>query len=208
MNIRINGKSLGQPGGYDQLSVSGNVDLTGVNLARSSGTYTPKAATSDRFTVVANVLDTVPKGTTTGPFTGKPEGTIFNPNVGSLTTDLQITYVGGNGNDVDIIAANHANAFGEQLHGNYRRRHGEQRRSVSTLISGKFNDADAGSPSGIAITAVNNSTGTWQYSTDNGSHWTTFGTAGIPSARPRPCCCGRPTSCGSFPTATMARRPA
>lgn len=45
---------------------------------------------------------------------------------------------------------------------------------VSALISGKVTDADAGALSGIAVTAVNNTNGIWQYSRDGGTTWTGF----------------------------------
>ena len=45
---------------------------------------------------------------------------------------------------------------------------------VSALISGKASDAD-GDSLGIAITAADNSNGTWQYSTDSGANWTNIG---------------------------------
>jgi hypothetical protein len=56
---------------------------------------------------------------------------------------------------------------------------------VNTLISGgHYSDADDGHPSGytdprgIAITVVDNSNGTWQYSTDGGSTWTNIPSIG------------------------------
>uniref|UniRef100_UPI00378489AF DUF4347 domain-containing protein n=1 Tax=Planktothrix agardhii TaxID=1160 RepID=UPI00378489AF len=46
---------------------------------------------------------------------------------------------------------------------------------VSTFLSSGFTDAD-NNPSGIAVTSLSNTTdGTWQFSSDNGSNWTTFG---------------------------------
>ena len=36
-------------------------------------------------------------------------------------------------------------------------------------------DPDPGALSGIAVTAVDNSHGKWQFSTDSGAHWTDFG---------------------------------
>src|SRR5204863_375902 len=46
---------------------------------------------------------------------------------------------------------------------------------VSTLNSGQARCMDAGATSGIAVTSLNSGTGTWQYSTDNGSTWTSVG---------------------------------
>ena len=50
---------------------------------------------------------------------------------------------------------------------------------VSTLIAGQASDVN-GNPIGVAVTAVNNANGDWQYSVDGGADWTSFGS---PSAR-------------------------
>src|SRR3954470_25070692 len=62
--------------GYDQLMLSGNVNLTGVNLLLS-GTSIP--AIGDQFMIVNNSLAA---GLTVDTFTRLPEGEIFNPLVG------------------------------------------------------------------------------------------------------------------------------
>ena len=54
---------------------------------------------------------------------------------------------------------------------------------VSALLTGRFSDADVGGLQGIAVTGVDNSNGTWQYSTNGGSSWTAFGTPGGAAAR-------------------------
>ena len=54
---------------------------------------------------------------------------------------------------------------------------------VSALIAGKVSDADAGALSGIAVTAVSNSNGAWQYTTSGGGTWSPFGTPSATSAR-------------------------
>src|SRR4029079_17222187 len=43
---------------------------------------------------------------------------------------------------------------------------------VSTLIAGQVTDVDSGAVNGIAVTGLNSSTGTWQFSTDAGTTWT------------------------------------
>src|SRR5262249_34483718 len=53
---------------------------------------------------------------------------------------------------------------------------------VSTLISGQVSDVDAGAVNGIAVTGLTSGTGTWQYSTDNGSTWTNVGSVKDSSA--------------------------
>src|SRR5262249_59812885 len=53
---------------------------------------------------------------------------------------------------------------------------------VSTLVSGQVSDVDAGAVNGIAVTGLTSGTGTWQYSTDNGSTWTSVGSVNDSSA--------------------------
>src|SRR4029077_8871500 len=53
---------------------------------------------------------------------------------------------------------------------------------VSTLISGQIADVDTGAVNGIAVTGLASGTGTWQYSTDNGSTWTAVGSVSGSSA--------------------------
>jgi hypothetical protein len=53
---------------------------------------------------------------------------------------------------------------------------------VSTLISGKVTDVDTGAVQGIAVTSLVSSTGTWQYSLDNGTTWSAVGTVAANSA--------------------------
>ncbi|MGO9111654.1 MAG: DUF4347 domain-containing protein, partial [Thermoguttaceae bacterium] len=53
---------------------------------------------------------------------------------------------------------------------------------VSALIAGQVTDADPGALSGIAVTAVDNTNGVWQYSTNGGSSWTNFGSPSTGSA--------------------------
>ncbi|HEY2411618.1 MAG TPA: tandem-95 repeat protein, partial [Pirellulaceae bacterium] len=53
---------------------------------------------------------------------------------------------------------------------------------VSTLISGQVSDVDSGAVNGIAMTGLTSGTGTWQYSTDNGSTWTAVGSVSDSSA--------------------------
>jgi hypothetical protein len=49
--------------------------------------------------------------------------------------------------------------------------------SVSSIIAGTISDADdPGALRGIAVTGVDNAHGAWQYSLDDGAHWTSFGT--------------------------------
>ncbi len=54
---------------------------------------------------------------------------------------------------------------------------------VSALIAGQVSDADAGSVEGIAVTGVDNSNGTWEYTINGGGTWLAFGTPGTTTAR-------------------------
>ncbi len=75
--------------GTDQLTVAGSVNLTGnLDLIPDSG------LSGGAFTI----LNKTSPGAVTGTFTGKPEGSTFN--IGGY--DWQITYTGGDGNDVVI----------------------------------------------------------------------------------------------------------
>src|SRR5262249_16945624 len=49
-------------------------------------------------------------------------------------------------------------------------------------ISTQISDVDSGAVQGIAVTALNSSTGTWQYSTDSGTTWTNVGAVSTSSA--------------------------
>jgi hypothetical protein len=95
--IAIDGKTVDTQ--YQQLNVIGSVDLTGADLALS-GSYTPLQG--DRFVLVNN------DGTDpiTGTFTGLPEGQAFAIASGALAGTYQITYRGGDGNDVVLALAN------------------------------------------------------------------------------------------------------
>ncbi|MEC5387334.1 DUF4347 domain-containing protein, partial [Uliginosibacterium sp. H3] len=54
---------------------------------------------------------------------------------------------------------------------------------VSSLVSGKITEPDGGSTYGIAVTAVDNTNGTWQYTTNGGSNWSSFGSPSNTAAR-------------------------
>ncbi|HQX52611.1 MAG TPA: DUF4347 domain-containing protein, partial [Planctomycetaceae bacterium] len=53
---------------------------------------------------------------------------------------------------------------------------------VATAGGDRITDVDAGAVEGIAITSVNNGNGTWRYSTDGGSTWSTVGPVSNTSA--------------------------
>ena len=53
---------------------------------------------------------------------------------------------------------------------------------VSAIVGASISDVNSGALEGIAVTALDNSNGTWQYSTDNGSTWADVGTVADNSA--------------------------
>ena len=55
--------------------------------------------------------------------------------------------------------------------------------NVSNLVTGAITDADGTAVAAIAVTAVDNTNGAWQYSTDNGTTWTAFGSVSTSTAR-------------------------
>ncbi len=53
---------------------------------------------------------------------------------------------------------------------------------IASAGGDRITDPDAGAVEGIAVTAVDDSNGTWEYSTDGGSNWTAFGAVADNSA--------------------------
>ena len=89
---KINGNTAGS--GYDQLNVTGAVDLTnGILVPAIFPGFTPTVG--DAYVIINNDgTDAV-----TGNFTGMPEGANFTTQEG---VNFRISYVGGTGNDVVI----------------------------------------------------------------------------------------------------------
>ncbi len=54
---------------------------------------------------------------------------------------------------------------------------------VSDLISGQVSDADPGALEGIAVIGVDDTNGSWEYTTDGGSNWFAFGAVDTANAR-------------------------
>lgn len=54
---------------------------------------------------------------------------------------------------------------------------------ISSLGGTGITDANTGALRGLAVTGVNDSNGTWQYSLDSGSTWVSFGTVATSNAR-------------------------
>src|SRR5262249_38049297 len=89
--IDLNGTA---PGQFDQLKVTGTVNLAGATLSPTLG-YAP--AVGDTFTIIDNDLGELVGNT----FTGLPDGATFS--AGGRT--FRINYNGGDGNDVVLTVA-------------------------------------------------------------------------------------------------------
>ncbi len=95
-NVELNGTTVGTQ--YDQLNVTGAVAAGSATLNVTVG-FTPTAGNT--FTIINNDLaDAV-----TGTFSGLPEGKVFTAG----SSNFQITYQGGDGNDVVLKAIDPAN---------------------------------------------------------------------------------------------------
>lgn len=102
--IAINGKAVDAQ--YDELSLIGKVDLTGVDLVLT-GSYSP--AIGDVFAIINN------DGTddVIGEFNGLPDGKLFHVASGAVAGDYVISYHAGSGNDVFIMAVSVTPRLGE-----------------------------------------------------------------------------------------------
>src|SRR5205085_5691188 len=87
--------------GYDQQNVTGTVNLGGAVLDLGVF-FTPVVGST--YTIINNDLADAVSGT----FAGLPEGAVFTQTNGSFTGTFQITYQGGDGNDVVLTALNAA----------------------------------------------------------------------------------------------------
>ena len=105
--------------------------------------------------------NTVPNGTTT-PFS-------------TATANASITVTASN-TAPTLAGANNLTAINEDPATN-------PGTLVSALIAGQTSDVDPGAQTGIAVTAVDNSNGTWQYTVNGGGLWTDFGAPSTSMAR-------------------------
>ncbi len=94
--IEVNGLTLGTQ--YDQLSVTGAVNITGATLSLSGSYFTTPAITSDLFTILLNDGNS---DAITGTFAGLAEGAHAFSGFGQ---DYTISYIGGDGNDIVLTA--------------------------------------------------------------------------------------------------------
>jgi fibronectin-binding autotransporter adhesin len=118
--------------GYDQVVVEGAVTLNGGTLTLDAGNYAATAGevyeviSNDGADVVANTFD------------GQPEGTLFTAADGR---HLQLSYVGGDGNDLVLTALNAAPIVANPL---VDRSAAEDSAFAFTVPSDTFTDLDVG----------------------------------------------------------------
>ncbi len=154
--MEVFGTSPGNtPTSHDQLFVRGTVDVSGSNLQVSFGSFIPTVG--DEFVLIAN------DGTdgVTGEFAGLPGGTIVAV-VGGTT--VIISYAGGDGNDVVLLADENVIAdFGDAPDTaagtgvrNYQTRGGDNgpvHFVTSELFLGAAVDADGGTSQNLTANA-------------------------------------------------------
>jgi len=96
-------------------------------------------------------------------------GVDLDPTPNTLTVNVSAV------NDAPVLTgSNDLNAIGEDPASN-------DGTLVSALIAGRVSDVDSGAFSGIAVIAVDDSHGRWQYTTNGGGSWNDFGTPSAPS---------------------------
>jgi predicted outer membrane repeat protein len=89
LGIFVNGAAA-----FSRVAVAGNLSLGGAQLTVSVGTAPPAGS-------VLRIIDKQGAGAVTGTFAGLPEGALF---VAGGGTGFKISYAGGTGNDVVLIA--------------------------------------------------------------------------------------------------------
>lgn len=164
--VEVNGTTAGEE--YDQLAVFGSVSIANATLSATLG-YTPSLG--DTYTIINNDgSDAI-----IGLFVGLAEGGILSRN----GRTLQISYTGGTGNDVVLTAVNNAPVLDDAQSPALSAIDEDAANSTDNtvaqiVVDNSITDPDGTAVEAIAVTAVDNANGTWQYSTDNGSNWTAF----------------------------------
>ncbi len=164
--------------GYDQLVVNGTVNLSGATLAIDFGGFTPTAG--DNFTLIDNDnSDAITGNFATVTVGGSPVTVTGNSFIMGGRTYL-INYAGGNGNDLALSALNTAPLLDASFTPSLPTIIEDVANGANTgtsiadfVVDGSMTDLD-GASEAIAVTAVDNSNGVWQYSLDDGNTWSNF----------------------------------
>ena len=153
-------------------AVNGNAAAVGNTIALASGALLSMNA-DGTFTYNPNgMFDALAQGATA---VESFSYAVTSTSGGTGSGTVVITINGAN--DAPILSgANNLNAIDEDPLGN-------DGTLVSALIAGNVTDADSAPATGIAVTAVDNANGTWEYSTNGGGAWTAFGAPTAGTAR-------------------------
>ncbi|MBK7003060.1 MAG: cadherin domain-containing protein [Rhodoferax sp.] len=186
LSAQINGASAGAASsGYDQIKVTGTVNLSGATLDVSGSTHTPVTGNSFKL------IDNDGSDAITGTFAGLAEGATITVN----GVAMNISYQSGDGNDVvlsmpnaaPVLDASKSPALAGVLQNSSAPTNGSTTGAtlVSALINtgalANYSDSD-GNPAGIAITGKSTN-GSLYYSTNSGATWTAVGAVSATSAQ-------------------------
>ncbi|MGE0330061.1 MAG: SBBP repeat-containing protein [Ramlibacter sp.] len=183
--LGLAGLAYGAGGGADEAGQTFIYTVTAVPLATlgdivlGDGTTVVTAGTSYTLAQLQGMQFKAAAGANGGPlafsWTVADNGGTANGGVDTLIQSLDVTISTANQAPVLAGAANLA-GIDEDAASNTGT-------LVSTLIAGQVTDGNANASRGIAVTAVDNSNGAWQYTTNNGTSWTAFGTPSDTTAR-------------------------
>ncbi|MEP6789860.1 MAG: SBBP repeat-containing protein, partial [Ramlibacter sp.] len=176
-SLGLGGLSYGPGGGADEAAQTFTYTVTAV----------PLAALGDVVLADGTTVVTAGSTYTLAQLQGMQFRTAFNANGGPMAFSWSVTDSGGVANggvntlaqslDIGITTVNQApvlagaNAFSGILEDAAA----NSGTLVSALVAGQITDGNANAASGIAVTAVNNANGTWEYSRNGGGTWAAFG---------------------------------
>nr|WP_224742628.1 DUF4214 domain-containing protein [Stutzerimonas kunmingensis] len=174
--VDLHGTTAGS--GYDQLVVNGTVDVSGSNLSLDLGSFTPSVGNS--FTLIDNDSTDAIIGTIKVGGSSITEGGTFSQG----DKIFQVSYIGGTGNDLVLSVINNApvlNAAASPAFTAIAQDVADASNPGQTVaalvVDGSISDVDGTALEAIAVNAVDNTHGTWQYKVDAGA-WTAFDFSG------------------------------
>ena len=155
-------------GGGVGVSGSGTASLVLTGTASNLNTFV--SGSNVTFTTAANATSAVTLTVATSDQGNSGSG---GTRTDSDNVTLNVTAV----NDAPVLAGvNNLTAINEDPSSNGGT-------LVSALLSGQVADPDSGALSGIAVVSVDNTNGTWQFSTNGGGAWNNFGSPDATTAR-------------------------
>ena len=154
-----------------QTGSTGTLAFTGAPSIDNAGTLTYTATNGTSGTATFDVVAT-DSGSGTAPNVNQSVAVAFTITVNS-TNDAPVLDNTGNMSLTSINedvpnASNPGTLVGD---------------IIASAGGDRITDADAGAVEGIAVTAVDNTNGTWEFSINNGTNWTAFGSPSATTAR-------------------------